>query len=197
MRRQRRGNKEEATKKKWQERIRVSVVLEPEAGRRPEICLPDAKSVGEPAVAFWPLAVRILKNYTASYSDQISHYPSPLSSMSLIIQVSYHPSPLLTKSHPSTLHQSRFFLPCLWFRLEGFFINNIYDLSVFLLHFLIEFKEFFINWSLIRFSFSVFPLLGWEVFHQWHDPLRLISFPTGLGCSEWSPCFPPQPLLSG
>ena len=36
------------------------------------------------------------------------------------------------------------------------------------------------------------PSLGWEVFHQRHDLLRLISFPTGLGCSHWSPGFPPQ-----
>ena len=26
---------------------------------------------------------------------------------------------------------------------------------------------------------------GWEVFHQRHDPLRLISFLTGLGCSHF------------
>ena len=50
-RQQRRGNKEEATRKRWQGGIRVSGVLEPEAGRRPEICLPGARSVGEFAVA--------------------------------------------------------------------------------------------------------------------------------------------------
>ena len=50
-RQQKRGNKKEATRKKQQERIRVNVVLELEAGRRPEICLPDTGSVGEPAVA--------------------------------------------------------------------------------------------------------------------------------------------------
>ena len=38
----------EATRKRQQEGIRVSVVLEPEAGRKPKICLPGAGSVGEP-----------------------------------------------------------------------------------------------------------------------------------------------------
>ena len=38
-----------------------------------------------------------------------------------------------------------------------------------------------------------FPSLGWEVFHQRHDPfLRLISFSTRLGYSHWSSGFPPQ-----
>ena len=44
------------------------------------------------------------------------------------------------------------------------------------------------------FSSSIFSSLGSEVFHQRHDPLRLISFPTGLKCSQWSPGFPPQSL---
>ena len=49
--RQERGDKDEATKKRQQGKIRVSVVPESEAGRKPEICLPGAESVGEPAVA--------------------------------------------------------------------------------------------------------------------------------------------------
>ena len=57
--------------------------------------------------------------------------------------------------------------------------------------------KFFINWSLVRFSSSDFPSLGWEVFHQQHDPLRLINFHTGLVYSQWSPGFPPQFLSSG
>ena len=58
-----------ATRKKQQKGIRVSAVLEPEVGKRPEICLSGAGSVGEPAMAVWLLAIRLLKNYTASYSD--------------------------------------------------------------------------------------------------------------------------------
>ena len=50
-RRQGRGDKKEATRKRRQGGIRGSVVLEPEAGRRPEICFPGVKSVGEPVVA--------------------------------------------------------------------------------------------------------------------------------------------------
>ena len=57
--------------------------------------------------------------------------------------------------------------------------------------------EVFINWSLVRF-FSSVSLIGWEIFHQQHHSLRLISFPTGLGCSQWSPGFPLQsPSLVG
>ena len=47
---------------------------------------------------------------------------------SFIIQVLYHPSHLSTKPRSSSLHQSRFFLPCPSSRLKGFFINNIYTL---------------------------------------------------------------------
>ena len=78
------------------------------------------------------MAVRLLKNYTAPYSDQVSYHPSPLSSKSLIIQVPYHPSPsfeqVLPRTNPSSLHQSRFFLPCPQSRLEGFFIDDNYTL---------------------------------------------------------------------
>ena len=54
--------------------------------------------------------------------------------------------------------------------MKSFFINNIYDLLVFLSHFIIKFWRYFIDWSLVRFSSLVFPSLGWEVFHQQHDP---------------------------
>ena len=58
----------------------------------------------------------------------------------------------------------------------------------------IYFKSFF--YRLILFLCPVFllnlPSLGWEVFHQRHDLLRLISFPTGLSCFHWSSGFPPQ-----
>ena len=49
--RQGKGDKEKATRKRQQEGIRVSVVLEPKAGRRPEICLPGTGSVEKPTVA--------------------------------------------------------------------------------------------------------------------------------------------------
>ena len=90
------GDKEEVTKKRRQEGIRVSVVLEPEAGRRPEIYFPSARSIGQPAVAVWLLPVQFLKNYITLYSDQFPYYPSFSS----------------TKPRPSSLHHSRFFLPC-------------------------------------------------------------------------------------
>ena len=51
-------------------------------------------------------------------------------------------------------------------------------------------RRFFIDWSLSGFL-PQFPL-GWEVFYQRHDLLRLISFPTRLGCSHWSSGFLPQ-----
>ena len=61
--------------------------------------------------------------------------------------------------------------------------------SVFLLSFYWV-RRFFNNWSLSGFPCQ-FPL-GWEMFYQWHDLLRLISLPTRLGCSHWSSGFLPQ-----
>ena len=87
------GDKEKAIRKRQQGGIWVSTVLEPEAGRRPEICLPGAGSVEEPIVTIWPLGVWLLKNYIAPYSDQVPHYPSPLSSKSLIDQTTFFCSP--------------------------------------------------------------------------------------------------------
>ena len=60
------------------------------------------------------MAVRLLKNYTIPYSDQVTYHLSPLSSKSFLSSASL-------------------------------FINNTYDISVFLPHFLIEFWRFFIN----------------------------------------------------
>ena len=105
-------DKEKATRKRQQEEIRVSAVLEPEAGKRPEIYLPGAGSIGEPEVAVWLLAIRLLNNYTIPYTDQVPYHPSPLLFKSLIIQVPYHPSPSSTKLRPSSLHHSWFFFPC-------------------------------------------------------------------------------------
>ena len=39
--------------------------------------------------------------------------------------------------------------------------------------------------------------LGWEVFHQRHDYLKLISYLTGLRCSHWPSSFPPQSPIIG
>ena len=49
----------------------------------------------------------------------------------------------------------------------------------------------------IRFSSLISHHLGWEVFHQQHDLLRLISFPAGRGCFHWSSGFSPQSLSLG
>ena len=76
--------------------------------------------------------------------------------------------------HPSTsrlLHPSiirrRFSSSVSRYRVRRFFIDNFSSFKqspVFLLS---------------------LPSSGLEVFHQRHDPLRLISFPTGLGCSHF------------
>ena len=49
-----------------------------------------------------------------------------------------------------------------------------------------------IDWSLVRFSSLVSLHRVGRFFHYRHDPLRLISFLMGLGCSHLSPGFPPQ-----
>ena len=126
--------------------------LEPEAGGRPEICLPGAGSVREPAVAVWPLAVRLLKKYIAPYSDQVPYHLSPLSSKFLIIQVPHRPNhvPFLS----TTLDFSIPFLSPGWkilsLMISTFMIFRLSSPSPSLV------GRFFINWSLIRFSSSVF-----------------------------------------
>ena len=136
----------------------------------------------------WPLAVRLLKNYTAPYSDQVPYHLSPSSN-----------KPLLSLSISISLHQSRFFFSYPQSRLEGFFIDNIYTLWS--LGFFPQspslIGRFFIDWFFVRFSSPVSPSSGWEVFHQQHDLLKLISFPIELGYSQWSPGFPLQSLSLG
>ena len=107
---------------------------------------------------------------------------------SLIIQVSFLNKSFL-KNNSSSVHQSR----SLSINLKGFFIDNIYTLWSFGFppQFFSSFRRFFINLSLVRFSSLVFSSSVWEVFYQQYDPLRLISFPTGLGCSQWFLGFPP------
>ena len=138
--------------------------------RRVDGDLSPWRSVGS-LYGSWPLAVQLLKDYTAPYFDQVP----------------YHPSFSLNKS----LHQSRFFLPCFQSKLEDFFIDNIYILWSF--GFLPQFPssvgKFFIDWSLVPVFLLSLPELGWDVFYRSHDPLRLISFPTGLGCFHLPPIF--------
>ena len=146
---QRRGDKEEAIRKRRQKRIQVSAVLKPEAGRKPKICFPSVGSVKEPVVAVWPLVVWFLKNYITFYSDQVPYYPSPLSSKSLIIQVLHRPN------HVSPLSINFGFpFPVLspdWkvFSSTIFMIFRFFSSSPSLV------GRFFINWSLVRFSSSV------------------------------------------
>ena len=149
------GNKKEAPRKRQQGEIRVSVILKPEAGRRPEICLSGVESVGEPAVTVWPLAVWLLKNYTTPYFDPILHHPSPSSSKSLIIQVPHQPNHILPLS--TNLGFSFSILSPCW-KVFSSTISILYDLSVFL----------------------PVPLISWEVFHWLISyPVFLLSFSPG------------------
>ena len=160
-RRQKRGDKEETTKKRQQGGIWVSVVLEPEAGRRPEIYLPGAASGSlQWQFGHWQFDSYRTTQYlilTKSLIIQVPYHPSPLSSKSLIIQVSYHPSPLSSKSliiqvpyRPNYVFplftNLGFSFPVLspgW-KVFSLIISTLYDLLVF---------------------FPV-PLIGWKVFHS-------------------------------
>ena len=59
-------------------------------------------------MAVWPLAVQLLKNYTAPYSDQVPYYLSPFSNKSFLIQ-----TPLLSTNlgffFPALVQFRRFF----------------------------------------------------------------------------------------
>ena len=84
--------------------------------------------------------------------------------------------------------RSVFLLSSHWFR--RFFIDP--NLLVFPFVYYQLFQEFF-HWLIICPVFLLsLPSLGWEVFYQRYNLLRLINFPTWLGCSYWSPDFPPQ-----
>ena len=81
------------------------------------------------------IAVQLLKNYTAPYSDQVPHHPSFLSFKSLIDQTTFFFSPPISVFPSlSFIQVGRFFLST---------ISTLYDLLVFL----------------------PVPLIGWEVFH--------------------------------
>ena len=138
------GDKEEATKKRWQGGIWVSAVLEPEVGGESEICLPDAESVGQHTVAVWPWAVRFLKNYTASYSDQFPYHPNSLSSKFFLEQI----PPLSTN-----LGFSFLVLSLGW----KIFSSTISTLMIFQFSFPFPSSvgRFFIDWSFVQFSSSV------------------------------------------
>ena len=129
------------------------------------------------------MAVWLLKNYIAPYSNQVSHHPNPLSSKSLIIQVPHWPNhvpPLSTNLGFSSLVLSpgwKVFLSMISMIFR--FSSHISSSSSEIFHQLIP--------------VSCFPpqslSLGWKVFTNDIILLRLISFPMGLGCSHLSPGF--------
>ena len=133
----------EATGKRQQREIPVSTVLKPEAGRRSEICLLGAGSVEELAMSVWLLAVQLLKNYAESYSDQVFHHPSLLSSKSLINPTMFlFSSPISVFLFLSLVQVGRFFYQ--WYL--HFKIFRFSSPSPSLV------ARFFINWSFVRFS---------------------------------------------
>ena len=91
---------------------------------------------------------------------------------------------------------SRIACECKWLSADRFSQNFYFLTSSSLSHktsmFLLELSlgqevfhwQPFLLQQLLVFFLSL-PSSGWEVFHQRHDPLRLISFPTGLGCSHF------------
>ena len=92
---------------------------------------------------------------------------------------------------PANFHQNIYLLTFkfhTWIDFLGL-VSLSHKASVFLLSFQWV-KRFFINWSLSGFPLQ-FPM-GWEVFYQQHDFLRLISFPMRLRYSHWSLGFPSQ-----
>ena len=99
--------------------------------------------------------------------------------------------PLINQSVFSSLSQSR---------LEGFYIDDIYttlrsfSFPLTSTHQVLEVFYRLIPCSVFLLSL---PSLSQEVFHQRHDPLRLISFLTELGCSHQSPGFLLQSPLFG
>ena len=144
-------------------------------------------------MAVWLLAVWLLKDYTVPYSDQVPYYLS--SSFKQVPRQRSSPS-----NKPFLPPSISVFLSLSLVQFGRFFHQQYLHLWSFgfppqsSLH---QVGRFFINWSLVWFPSSVFPSSSWEVFHQRHNLLRLIIFPTGLGCSHWSPGFPLQFLIIG
>ena len=106
------------------------------------------------------MAVRLLKNYIASYSDQVPYYPSPLSSKSLLQTNLSSNKPLL--SPPISV-----FLSLSLVQVGRFFsstISTFYDLSVFLLVPLISWKIFYwlIPYPVFLLSLSISELGGFS-----------------------------------
>ena len=66
------------------------------------------------------MAVQLLKNYTAPYSDQVPYHPSPLSSKFLIIQVPHRPNHI-----PPLSTNLGFSFPVLHPGWKVFFIDDI------------------------------------------------------------------------
>ena len=126
----------------------------------------------------WLLAIRLLKDYTAPYSDQIPYHPSPslnklLLSLSIFCFLVFNPGWkvfLLTISIP-------------------------YDLLIFFSSSPHQLGDFLSIDPLSDFPLQS-PITGLEVsFTNNMILLRLLSFFTGLKWSYWSPGFPPQSTL--
>ena len=110
--------------------------MEPEAGKRPEICLPGVRSIGKPEVTIWLLIVRPRWELNSTL---------------------FWPSPSLNKFF-LLLHTFGFSFSVLslgWKVFSSTISTQLYNLSVFLPHFFIVFWRFFIDWSLVRFFSSV------------------------------------------
>ena len=74
--------------------------------------------------------------------------------------------------------------------IKRFFIDL--NLSVFLFIYYYLLKGFFYQLIFCPVFLPSLPSLGWEVFYQRHDLLRLISFSTWLRCFHWSIGFFPK-----
>ena len=131
--------------------------------------------------------IRIL---TKSLIIQVPYHPSPLSSKSLIIQVPHWPNHVLLLS--TNLGFSFPVLSPGWkvfsSIISTFMIFWFSSLS------LSSVGRFFMDWSLVRFFFSVSHYRVRRFFTSNIILLRLISFPTGLRCSYLSPGFLPHSI---
>ena len=107
--------------------------IELEVSERPEIYLSGAKNVEEPTIAVWPFAVR-------------PHWES----YSTLFWLSLPSNKLFFSLH--TFDFSFLVLSLGWKVFSLTIFTQLYDFFVFLLHFLIKFWRFFINWSFVWFS---------------------------------------------
>ena len=152
----------ETTKKRRQGGIRVSAVLRARNRRVAGDLSPWREERCRGACMVVAMAVRLLKNCIAPYSDQVPYHPSPLSSKSLIIQVPPSNKSFLEQTPPlSTNLGFSFSVLSPGWKVFSLTIFTIYDLAVFL----------------------PVPLISWEVFYRLIlCPVFLLSLPiSGLG----------------